>query len=654
MFRNRFIGNITILAAMIASACSCASEKNSFPEMKYGPRATEFTLWAPDAEAVCVSLYNTADPAEQPIVTEQLSKVKDGYWTGVVEGDCMDKFYGFRITQDGVQLQECPGVNAHAVGLNGRRGAIIDMKATDPQGWDKDVKPALKSADEIILYEVHHRDMTMDEQSGVRNKGMFLAYTEKGTENSYGEPTVLDHMIDLGITHMHILPSFDGAGDEVANEYNWGYDPLNYNVPDGKYCSDPADPYARIREFKQMVQALHKNGIRVVLDVVYNHTMSTGDSNFDLTAPKYFYRLREDGSYSDGSGCGNETASERPMMRKYMVESVLYWAKEYHIDGFRFDLMGIHDIQTMNEIAEALYKYDPSIYVYGEGWSAGTCQYPAEELAMKANIGRMSRVAAFGDELRDAVRGPFSDDNQGAFLCGLPGNAESIKFGLAGAVQHDGVDYSKVNYSKEPWALEPTQMISYVSCHDDLCFSDRLRKNIPDNEPAQLSALKLGETIVLCSQGVPFIFCGEEIFRDKKGVHNSYKSPDDVNSIEWERRHTYADVYEYIREMIRIRKNHKAFHMGDAVLVRENLQFLPCTDNLVAFHLDGAAVGDSWDDIYVAFNGSLDETASVEVPEGEYTVICRDGRISEDGLDTVEGGLVEVAPTSALILVKQD
>lgn len=641
-------------AAILALICSCTQNtaESSFPEMVYSQSSTRFTLWAPDAEAVCVSIYATAAPDEQPLETCQLKKAKDGYWTANVGGDLMNRFYGFRITQDGVQLQETPGINAHAVGLNGHRGAIIDMKATDPEGWDEDVKPALGSFDEIVLYEVHHRDMTMDPQSGVQHRGQFLAYTENGTVNTSGEPTVLDHMVDLGVTHVHILPSFDGAGDEVANLYNWGYDPLNYNVPEGKYCTDPSDPYSRIREFKQMVQAMHRNGLRVVLDVVYNHTMSTGDSNFDLTAPKYFYRLREDGSYSDGSGCGNETASEREMMRRYMIESVLYWAKEYHIDGFRFDLMGIHDIVTMNGIAETLHAYDPSIFVYGEGWSAGTCVLPSDELAMKANVSRMPGIAAFGDELRDAVRGPFSDDNQGAFLCGVPGNAESIKFGLAGAIQHPGVDYDKVNYSKAPWALEPTQMISYVSCHDDLCFSDRLRRNLPGNESLQIAALKLGETIALCSQGVPFIFCGEEIFRDKKGVHNSYESPDSVNSIEWERRHTYADVYEYMREMIAIRKAHKAFHMGDAALVQANLEFLPCTDALVAFHLNGAAVGDSWADVYVAFNASATEAAAIDVPEGEYSVICADGRISRDGLATTSGGNLSVAPMSALIVAR--
>lgn len=638
-----------LAAALTLVLGSCAQKTvNPFDEMTYSPEATKFALWSPEAEAVSVYVYESADPAEAPADSAAMTLGTDGVWNATIQGDLMGKFYDFRTTFGGVQLQACPGLSARAVGLNGRRGAIIDWEATNPEGWESDVRPDLAGAEDIVLYEVHHRDFTMDPDSGIGHKGQYLAYTERGTRSSEGFATGTDHLVDLGVTHIHILPSFDGAGDEVQNLYNWGYDPLNYNVPEGKYSTDPANPYARVKEFKQMVQALHSAGIRVVLDVVYNHTNSTGDSNFDLVYPQYFYRMREDGSYSDGSGCGNETASERPMMRRYMVESVLWWAREYHIDGFRFDLMGIHDIETMNEIAVALHQYDPSIYVYGEGWSAGSCMMPTEELAMKANCMRMPLVAAFGDELRDAVRGPFSDDSQGAFLCGLPGHAESIKFGIAGAIEHPGVDYEKVNYSKGPWALEPTQMISYVSCHDDMCLADRLRNNIPGDEARQIAAQKLGETIVLCSQGVPFIFCGEEVFRDKKMVHNSYKSPDSINAIEWVRRDKYADVYEYIRGMIRIRRAHKAFRMGDAVAVRENLEFLPVSgETMVVFRLNGAAVGDSWNEVFVAFNGA-NEPAVIDLPEGEWTVVCQSGTACESGLGTVSGTAV-IAPVSALI-----
>lgn len=647
---------------LVFSAVSCSEKKQAaeevspFDEMTYSPEGTSFRLWSPEAEQVWVNVYQTADPAETPIVVAELSRGENGQWTGMVGSDLMNHYYAFQVKYKGEILQECPGVNAHAVGLNGRRAAIIDWNATNPDGWENDEKPAYNGPDGIILYEVHHRDMTMDPSSGIVNKGKYIAYCEEGTVNSFGESTGIDHIADLGVTHVHILPSFDGAGDEILNAYNWGYDPLNYNVPEGKYSTDPTDPYARVREFKMMVQSMHKHGLRVVLDVVYNHTNSVGDSNFDLVYPGYFYRFTEDGRYSDGSGCGNETASDKEMMRRYMVESVLYWAKEYHIDGFRFDLMGIHDIETMNQIQAALQAYDPSIFVYGEGWSAGNCAYDYEKLAMKAHAAQMPGIAAFGDELRDAVRGPFSDDNRGAFLCGISGNEESIKFGIAGAVEHPGVDYSKVNYSSEPWALEPTQMISYISCHDDMCLGDRVRHNLSFAPAAKhLEAVKLGQTIVLCSQGVPFIFCGEEIFRDKKMVHNSYKSPDYVNQINWNNKNTYAGLYDYIREMIKIRKEHKAFHMGSADAVRANLEFLPVKDDCtVAFRLDGAAVGDSWKEIFVAFNGSLFANSYLELPQGPYKVICRDGKICSEGLavETVDSH-VKIAPTSALILLKE-
>ena len=353
-----------------------------------------------------------------------------------------------------------------------------------------------------------------------------------------------------------------------------------------------------------MVQALHKAGIRVVLDVVYNHTFNTEESNFERTVPGYFYRQTKDGKPANGSGCGNETASDRAMMRKYMVESVLYWINEYHIDGFRFDLMGIHDIETMNEIRAAVDKIDPSIFIYGEGWAASAPQLDQEELAMKANIYKMPRIAAFSDEMRDGLRGGWDDDRKGAFLIGQPGHEMSIKFGLVGAVKHPQVINDSVNYSKEPWALQPTQMISYVSCHDDMCLADRLKATMPDATDEERASLhKLAETFVFTSQGVPFIFAGDEMMRDKKGIHNSYNSPDSINTIDWRNKTIHHDVFDYVRELIALRKNHPAFRMGDADKVRQYMEFLPVEgSNLVAFILKDNANGDSWKNIIVAFN----------------------------------------------------
>jgi pullulanase len=421
-------------------------------------------------------------------------------------------------------------------------------------------------------------------------------------------------------------------------------------VPEGSYSTDPYSPEVRIREFKQMVQALHKAGISVILDVVYNHTYDIEHSNFQRTYPDYFYRKTADGQYSNGSGCGNETASDQPMMRQFMMESVKYWINEYHIDGFRFDLMGIHDIETMNQIRQMADAIDPTILIYGEGWSAGSCAYPQEKLGMKANIYQMPGIAAFSDEIRDALRGPFSDDKQTAFLGGLADNEESIKFGIAGAITHPQIDMTKVNYAKAPWALEPMQMISYVSCHDDMCLVDRLRASVPGITNDELIRLDLlAQTAVFTSQGIPFMLSGEELLRDKKGVHNSFESPDSINQLDWSNKTRYPQVFDYYRNLIALRKNHPAFRLGNADLVRKHLEFLEAPQSTVAFRLKGYAGRDDWKNIIVILNANK-TAVEVTIPEGTYTEVCCDGVINEQGLGTVSGTKVSVSPQSALIL----
>ncbi len=424
---------------------------------------------------------------------------------------------------------------------------------------------------------------------------------------------------------------------------------MNYNVPEGGYSTDPYNPLCRIREFKQMVQALHQAGIRVILDVVYNHTYDIDHSNFQKTYPDYYYRKNADGTYSNGSGCGNETASEQPMMRRFMIESVKYWINEYHIDGFRFDLMGCHDIETMNAIRKAVDEIDPTIFIYGEGWSAGQCAYPQEKLGVKANTALMPRIAAFSDEIRDGLRGPFSDDTKGAFLAGLQGEEESIKFGIAGCIDHPQVDMQKVNYSKKAWATEPTQMISYVSCHDDMCLVDRLKASIPGISTDEIIRLDLlAQTAVFTSQGVPFMLSGEEMLRDKKGVHNSFESPDSINHLEWDNLKRYPQVFQYYKNLIQLRKNHPAFRLGSASLVRKHLVFGKSGGPLV-FCLKDHAGGDRWKDIYVILNASR-EQQTVDMPMDSYETVCDDGRICETGIRHFTADRVTVAPQSALIL----
>lgn len=634
----------TLLLSLLSTCTGHYALAQTFNEVEYSPKATTFQLTtSPDVKKVNVVITdNDSDTAGQ--LVKSMKRVGAGKWKLTVKNDLKGKYYVFSVYNQ-EQPDITPGVFAKAVGVNGKRGAIVDLKDTDPEGWADDVRPALKNPCDLVIYEMHHRDFSMDLSSGIKNKGKFLALTE---------PAAIDHLRRLGVNAIHILPSFDFASIDESKpdvaQYNWGYDPLNYNVPEGSYSTNAADPKVRIREFKQMVQALHKAGIRVILDVVYNHTFDINGSNFQKTYPDYYFRKTAEGKYSDGSGCGNETASDKQLMRDFMKESVEYWVKEYHIDGFRFDLMGIHDIETMNEIHDVVSKIDPSIYIYGEGWSAGSCAYPQEKLAMKANARELNGIGAFSDEMRDALRGPFSDDTKGGFLAGVPGQEESIKFGIAGAISHPQIDMTKVNYSKTAWTNEPSQMVAYVSCHDDMCLTDRLRASIPyigDDELIRLDLL--AQTAVFTSQGVPFILAGEEMLRDKKGVHNSFRSPDSINRLDWNNLKRYPQVFDYYSGLISLRKQHPAFHMGSADEVRKHLVFLDAPAGVVAYQLKDNAGGDSWKNIIVILN-SQKTPQTVNVSEGSYTMVVANGKVNAGGIGLVSGKTVTVAPQSALIV----
>lgn len=614
------------------------SAQGIFNEMSYQQGMTEFRLNAP-TEATLRIYDNGSDT--KAAKTVKMKKASNGEWVATVKGNLKGKFYTFD-TGNG----ECPGLFAKAVCVNGDRAAIVDMTDTNPEGWANDVRPSLKSPCDLVIYELHHRDFSIDASSGLVNKGKFLALVE---------PKAIDYLKRLGVNAIHILPSFDFASVDETRldqpQYNWGYDPKNYNVPEGSYATDPYEPTRRIKEFKTMVMALHKAGIRVILDVVYNHTFNIKNSNFQRISPDYYYRKTADGRYSDGSGCGNETASEKPLMRTYMIESVKYWVNEYHIDGFRFDLMGVHDIETMNQIRHEVNNIDPSIYIYGEGWSAGSCAYPTEKLAMKANAQKLDGIGAFSDEMRDALRGPFSDDHKGGFLAGVSGQEESIKFGIVGAIQHPQVDMTKVNYSKAPWTNSPSQMVSYVSCHDDMCLTDRLRTSIPGIDNDELIRLDLlAQTAVFTSQGVPFMLCGEEMLRDKKGVANSFRSPDNINHLDWNNLKKYPEVFDYYSGLIALRKAHPAFRLGNAEAVRQHLEFLSAPSGVVAFRLKNHAGGDAWNDIIVILNANR-TPQTINIPQSQYTAVVKDGVVKAEGIgNTINADKVEVAAQRALII----
>ena len=640
-----------IFSALIATMMAIsANAQGQFNEMEYGKTQTVFHLNASSTPKL--RLYKSGQGGK-PVKTIKMRAIGNDRWEATVKGNLAGMFYTFDIGKG-----ECPGTFAKAVGVNGNRGAILNMADTNPEGWADDRRPALASPADQVIYELHMRDFSISSTSGMQHKGKYLALAE---------PRAIAYLKSLGINAIHFQPLFDYASvDETqlhSPQFNWGYDPKNYNVPEGSYSTDPYKPEVRIREFKTMVQALHKAGIRVIFDAVYNHTFDIEGSNFQRTYPDYYYRKTADGRYSDGSGCGNETASERPLMREFMIESVKYWINEFHIDGFRFDLMGVHDIETMNQIRAAVDAIDPTIYIYGEGWSAGTCAYPQEKLAMKASTYKLNGIGAFSDDMRDALRGPFSDDTKGAFLAGIKGEEESLKFGIVGGIAHNQVDMTRVNYDKKPWTNEPTQQISYVSCHDDMCLVDRLKASVPGlkdmtrsqaDRQAELIRLDLlAQTAVFTSQGVPFMLAGEEMLRDKKGVHNSFSSPDSINEFNWDNLKLYPQVFDYYSNLIKLRRNHPAFRLGTAEAVRDHLEFIATDDCLVAFRLKNLEGIDSWKDIIVVLNANK-EAKTIAIPEGEYTVACCNGVINEQGIGlSFKASEATVDAQSALILYRK-
>lgn len=654
-----------LLITALLSACNSTPKYTSFDEypvyegndleLTYSPQSSSFRVWAPTATKVKLLLYDDGNEGGA-YQTLDMNRSEQGTWTLKVDENLKGKFYTFQIKINEKWMDETPGIWVKATGVNGKRAAIIDFNETNPEGWENDKRPIQENFTDIMLYEVHVRDFSVSPNSGIKNKGKFLAFTERGTKNTAGEATGIDHLKELGITHVHLLPSFDFASvDETKlkeNKYNWGYDPVNYNVPEGSYSTNPYDPTVRIREFKQMVQSFHQSGIRVVMDVVYNHTAAGKDSHLNLLAPGYFYRINADSTWSNASGCGNETASERGMMRKLMIESVVYWATEYHVDGFRFDLMGIHDILTMNEIRAALDKIDPTIFIYGEGWTAAPSPLAEEKRAVKKNAKLLENIAVFSDDIRDALKGSWMHAEIPGFVSGIDSLEESVKFGIVGATQHPQVNYKKLIYSKTAYVNNPTQIINYVSCHDDMCLVDKLKESKPadatDDELVRFN--KLAQTIVYTAQGVPFIYAGEELYRNKKGIHNTYQSPDSINRIDWDFKTIHKDIFEYYKGLISLRKTHAAFRIPTQEMLQNHLKFLDLlTPNVVSFTLTDHVNGDIWKDILVIYNGNR-KPVTVQIPAGEWNLVCHDAVVNLSGISMVNSTSFTVAPSSASIL----
>lgn len=618
----------------------------------YSKEKTSFRVWAPMASEVVLKLYEEGN-GDNLIDTVPMTSAEGGTWFCEKSGDMHGIYYTYLVTNNG-KTEEVVDIYAKGVGVNGTRGMILDMKRTNPDGFEEDVRPAFSKEakggeTDAIIYEVHYRDLTADKSSGIQHVGKFLGLAERGTVNGDGLTTGLDHILELGVTHVQIQPSYDYATVDEAREdvgqYNWGYDPKNYNVPEGSYSTDPFHGEVRIREMKKMIQTLHKCGLRVNMDVVYNHTYNIADSWFHKIVPDYYHRKAEDGTYSDGSACGNETASDHAMMRKYMVDSVVYWAKEYHIDGFRFDLMGIHDMETMRAIRAALNEIDPSIMVYGEGWSGGTVALPYEKLAMKKYTYLMEGVGAFSDDIRDGIKGNVFLDKDKGFANGKDGMEEIIKFSVVGATKHPQV-------TCEAWAGEPGQSINYVSCHDNYTLWDKLAiANEEDSLEDRIRMNKLAAAIVLTAQGVPFMLAGEELLRSKPGidgkqkyVENSFCSPDEVNSIKWSQKKDVLSVFEYYKGLIAFRKAHASLRLHKADDIRKRLRFIALDEtikNVVAYCVD---------EIIVVYNANK-EAVSLALPEGKWDIYIDGNSAGCEKLATVEN-TCNIQPISATVLVK--
>lgn len=663
----KILFNSSLLVLTLSIMLSCTNRQTEFATyeeypkavntdlwLSYSPEATTFKLWSPVAEAVKVNLYKSGT-SQDKIASHGLEVNEKGVWTKTVESDLAGNYYTYQVQIKGKWLEETPGIYAQAVGVNGQRAMVLDLNSTNPEGWAKDVGPSIDVPNKAIIYELHIRDMTIHPNANSSMPGKYLGLVEKGTKGPDGVATGIDHLKDLGITHVHLLPTYDHYSiDETkldSAQFNWGYDPQNYNVPEGSFSSDPYNAEVRIKEFKQMVQSFHENGIGVILDVVYNHTGRTAEANFNQEVPGYYYRHWDDGRLSDASACGNETASDRTMMRKFMVESVYYWAKEYHLDGFRFDLMGIHDITTMNEITQKLKELNPNIIIYGEGWTAGDSPLPEERRALKKHTNQMPQLAAFSDDIRDGLKGSVFDDKSTGFVSGAANTEASVKFGVVASIDHPQIDYPAVNYSNAPWTIEPWQAISYVSCHDNHTLYDKLVVSRPDASEEEIIAMdKLANAVVLTSQAVPFIHAGAEMLRTKNGEHNSYNLPDSINQIDWSRKSTYAEVYQYYKNLIKLRKAHPAFSLPNSEAVRKHILFAEAVPGLINYTISDLANGDEWKNIQVIYNANTSAQKVTLKGNWQIAVILDD--FDYNGSQKVSGN-VEVPPVSMMILFQK-
>ncbi|RWQ73209.1 type I pullulanase [Bacillus cereus] len=604
----------------------------------YTPQHTKFRLWAPTAsEAKLVTYKNWNDKIGAEINMQQGEK---GTWTAELKGNQKGLLYTYKV-KIGDKWTEAVDPYVRAASVNGDKGAVVDLEETNPKKWKANKKPKFKNPEDAIIYELHVRDLSIQPKSGIKQKGKYLGVTEKGTKGPEGVKTGLDHIKDLGVTHVQFLPIFDYASvnEETLNEpqYNWGYDPKNFNVPEGSYSTNPYEPTVRITELKQMVQTLHDNNLRVVMDVVYNHMYNAAESNFHKLVPGYYYRYNEDGTFANGTGVGNDTASERKMMRKFMIDSVTYWAKEYNLDGFRFDLMGIHDYETMNEIRKAVNQIDPSIILHGEGWDLNT-PLAAELKANQKNAEKMKGIAHFNDNIRDGLKGSVFEEKENGFINGKENMEDRIKKGITA-----GIDYDTNSSTYQ----DPEQVLTYVEAHDNHTLWDKLELTNPgDSDEVRTQMHKLSSSILLTSQGIPFLHAGQEFMRTKYGDHNSYKSPDSINQMDWLRRATFNNEVDYMKGLIELRKKYSAFRMTSAEQIKTHVSFIDAPKNTVAYIIEG----NKHEYFTVAHNANR-EAVEITLPsKGPWKVLVDGKQAGSKPLYVVHDNKIKVPALSSIVL----
>lgn len=602
---------------------------------------TEFRVWSPNADSVTLNLYRDSVCAK-PYSTVKLERT-GGVWSAEVSGDLHGVYYTYSVDFNG-ESAETIDIYTQSAGANGKRGMVVDMERVNPEGWEKSEYVTLENPVDAVLYELHVRDFSIDGSGGFRNRGKFLAFTEKDVKNAFGDEIGLDYIKNLGVTHIHLLPAFDyGSVDESSNapQFNWGYDPVNYNLPEGSYSTDAADGLTRVREFKEMVKAAHERGIGIVMDVVYNHTYEAEGSPFDLTVPGYYYRHNEDGTLSDGSACGNEFASERAMARKFICDSLCMWARDYKVDGFRFDLMGLLDIETMNLCIEKIREINPNAIFYGEGWTGGDCPLEESLRAMKKNAREMPGMAMFSDDFRDGLKGSvFIDEDRGYVNGGADSeSAELMKSLMCGGISHPDSERE----SEEIWTDSPLQTVNYVEAHDNLTLFDKLHVSCPDADEGTIIAMdKLAAALIFTAQGIPFIQAGQEMLRSKP-IHgggydeNSYKSPDAVNSIKWNKVTENAEVVDYYRGLIAIRKKFPQLRLRSADEIRKRVSFEDIADGAFVMRAD---------DLFVLINPT-DKNISFALT-GKYRVYADDKRACDEELYRLED-ILTAKPLSVII-----